>query len=75
MPMVRHQAIAEDASLRPLDRLLSDPFKGLVIARHVKQRHPSHAPIEDVVNNSPVGLTQPPRHPDTLSKPSRRANK
>ncbi len=52
MPVVRHQAVAQNPHWATLERLLEDLLKRLEVGVLQKQPHPSHATIQDVEQHS-----------------------
>ncbi len=62
MPVIGHQAIADNAHRPSLDGSLDNPLESQVILAILKYGPPSNRPVEHVVNNSAGGSPETSRH-------------
>ena len=69
VPMVGHEAIAQNADRMPRDSLSQNAFKGLVVAVLLEQRQPGHGPIEGMVDKAAGSNASATRRARTLHEP------
>lgn len=66
VPVIRQDAIGQQPHVDPLDRLMEDIFKGLVVAIFLKNSHPRIGAVEDMINNSAAGISSWSSHATNL---------
>jgi hypothetical protein len=58
VPVIGHDAVAQQTRPGALDGLLQDALERLVVGRAIEERHPPHASIEHVIHDSARCLPQ-----------------
>src|SRR5688572_20667934 len=66
MPVIRHEAVGQEASFGPLDGLQQDVLKGFVIGGRVKDREPGIGAIQHMVHIAAEGGSEGSSHALTV---------
>src|SRR5262249_22720786 len=69
VPMIGHEAIGQQPSLRALHGLEQDPLKRLVVSLVIEDAHPRIGPIEHVIHETALSGAMRSSHTAIVSRP------